>query len=151
MKGPCPPSAGYTPRPADQAGCSLFDAVDRGKNDLGVLDVQLAVVVEVVHPAVAIVVDEDVGRVAVHVSAERRAAARITAADVVLRRTESAHDVHAARRIAVLLEVLQHQLELVDEPQIEHEVLRPDVLLIVREEVAEREVVRQRACPGSPA
>ena len=53
-------------------------------------------------------------------------------------------------RIAVLLEVLQHQLELVDEPQLEHQVLRPDVLLIVREEITEREVVRHRACPDSP-
>src|SRR5690349_24957837 len=77
-------------------------------------------------------------------SAERRAASRIAPANVVLRRTKAAHHVHARRRVAVLLEILQHQLELVDESQIEHQVLRPDVLLIVCEEIAESEVVRYR-------
>ena len=53
-----------------------------------VAEVHAPVAIEVVHAAVAVVVNEDVGGVAVHVPAQGRAAARITAGHVVARRPE---------------------------------------------------------------
>ena len=42
------------------------------------------------------------------------------------------------------LQVVEHELELVHRPQLEHQVFRPHALLIVRQEVLELEVLRDR-------
>src|SRR5688500_16611032 len=118
-----------------------FDTVNGGLDDLAVSDVYLAVTVEVVHPTVPIIVDEDVGGISVHVATQTRASACVAAARVVLWCAESAHHLHAVRTMAALLEVEKHELELVHQAHVEHEVLRPHGLLTLRQKIAKREVV----------
>ena len=79
----------------------------------------------------------------IHVPTECRAASRIAASHVVLRCSKPAHHVGRRSSKCHALEVEQHELQLVDEPHVQHEILGPDVLLVVREEVAEREMVGQ--------
>src|SRR4030095_106358 len=78
--------------PAYQPRVFALHTIDCGEDHLAVPDIELPVVVEVVHPAIAVVIDEDVGRVAVHMATQRRAPAWISARHVVLRRTKSTHD-----------------------------------------------------------
>src|SRR5439155_15951385 len=77
----------------------------------------------------------------VHVSAQLRTAAYASAVAIVPWRPKTAHHRHVLNRDAGLLEIRDYQLELVDEILVEDEVLGPHVLLIVREEVAEAEML----------
>jgi hypothetical protein len=43
---------------------------------------------------------------------------------------------------AAPFQVGEHELQLVDVPHLEHEVLRPDILLIVRQKITETEMLR---------
>src|SRR5205085_427184 len=79
---------------AYQLRISPLDSLLCVEDDPGVVDIDAAVMVEVVHDAVGVVVDEDVRRVAIHVAAESGASARFAAGRVVLRSPETAHDVH---------------------------------------------------------
>src|SRR5256885_3418653 len=86
-----------------------------------VTNVDAAVVVDVVHRTVVVVVDVDVSRVPVHVTAESGASARVAPARVVLGCPESAHDHNAVRVHAAAREVFQNELELVDVSYLEDE------------------------------
>ena len=112
----------------------------------------LAVVVEVVHHAVVIAVDVDVRRVAVHVTAEVGSARRCCRRpSLYCGVRKPLITLHAAHVDAVRLQVAQHELELVDVPHLQHEVLRPDVRLVVREEVAKLEVLGDAGVRVLPA
>jgi hypothetical protein len=54
-----------------------FDAICCRKYHSGVRNVDFAIVIQVVHAAIAIVVDENVRRIAIHMAAERGAASGI--------------------------------------------------------------------------
>src|SRR5688500_556649 len=113
-------------------------------DDLAVLDVDLAVTVEVVHPTVPIIVDENVGGVTVHVATEARTPRGTAPSRVVLRRAKPTHYGGTVRRVTPLLEVEEHELELVHEPHVQHEILRPNVLLPLGQKVSQREMVGHR-------
>ena len=127
--------------PTDKLGMGGLHPVNCGFDDLAVLHSDMAVMVEVVHDAVVVAVDEYVGRVAVHVTAECGTPLRIAPAGVVPRSAEAAHDPDPADVDAVSGQVLENELELIHELELEDEILRPDVRLIVSEEVTEHEVL----------
>src|SRR3977135_1918522 len=54
---------------------------------------------------------------------------------------KAAQDTDAGRIYPVLLEVLEHELVLVHQLHVDDDVFRPDVLLIVRQEILEPEVL----------
>ena len=120
--------------------CPL-DAVDGILNDLGICNIHAPVVIQVVHLAVAVVVDEDVVGVPVHVAAQSCASAGVSPASVVLRGPESAQDPHPVGIDAVLLEILKDQLVLVDHFHVDDDVFRPNTLLVVRKKILELEVL----------
>src|SRR6476660_1987846 len=79
----------------DELGMGRFHPVYGLADHPRVVDRAPTVMVEVVHHAVVIAVDEDVRGVAVHMAAEAGSPARVAPALVVLRRPESAHHPHA--------------------------------------------------------
>src|SRR5258708_25599891 len=103
---------------------SGLDTIDCRCDDPGVLDVDAPVMVEVVHDAIAVIVDEDVRRVAVHVSAETGSTGWIATASVVLRPAESPHHVHTVDANSVRLEIPQHQLPFGHVSPLQHEGIR---------------------------
>ena len=74
--------------------------------------------------------------------AEVRAAFGIAAAMVVLRRAKAAHDLEVTDGMAHRLQLLNGQLQFVEQFRIQQQVFRPDVRLILRQEIAELEVSR---------
>src|SRR6478672_763367 len=126
---------------AGQLGVRALDALDGLQNDARVAGIDSPVVIEIVHATVLVVVDEHVRRVAELMAAIARPAAAADALRIVLRRSEAGHDDHVLDANAVRLEVLDHELQLVDQRLAKHEVLWPNILLIVREEVAETEML----------
>src|SRR3954463_8026625 len=106
---------------------SRLDPVHGRRNDPGVVNRDLSVMVEVVHLTVAIAVDVDVRRISIHMAAEVRSAAGIAARVVVLRGPKAAHDLHAVGVDPMRLEIGENELELVDELCLKHEILWPDV------------------------
>src|SRR5437867_4031004 len=128
--------------PANKLRVRYFDAIHSGLDYLAVRHGDTAVMVEVVHQPVSVGVDEYVDSVAVHMTAELGAPSGIPSADVVLRRAEAAHHPDSADVDATRLKIGQNELELVDELDLEHEVLGPNVRLVVREKVAQGEVLR---------
>ena len=120
----------------------LLHPLDGAQNHARIARVDSAVAIQIVHPAVAVVVDEHVGRITVHVSAQLRAAAGTPAVAIVPGRAEAAHHRHVLNRDTCLLEIRDHQLELVDEILVEDQILRPDVSLIMRQEIGELEMLR---------
>src|SRR5256885_3525957 len=119
----------------------FLDLLDGAQNDPRIARVHPAVVVEVRHPATAIV-DVDVGGVAIHVPTELGATADPPAMSVIPRRAESAHYRHMLHFDAVLLKLSDDQFELVDEIFIQDEELGPNVSLIVGQKIGEPEVLR---------
>ena len=115
-----------------------------------ILEVDAAVVIEVVHPPIAVVVDDDVRCVAELVATRARSAFG-DEPRVVVRRAESAQDAYAVRRTSLRFHRLEHELELVEQRFAEHDVLRPHVVLVVREEVVEPEMLRQTRVAGCRA
>src|SRR6202022_3472868 len=95
------------------------------------------------HLPVPVVIDVDVVGVAVHMPAKRGATSRVASAGVVLGRSKATQDTDTGRIDPVLLEVLEHELVLVDQSHIDDDVFGPDVLLIVRQKVLELEVLRE--------
>ena len=79
---------------------------------------------------------------------ERRRAA-VAAGAVVLRGAVAAHHVDALGAHAHRVELLQHQLELVDQPRVQRDVLGPDVELVLGEELPQAEVLGDAGGPGS--
>ena len=65
---------------------------------------------------------------------------RVAATLVIARRAETAHHLHVLDLDAALLQLLNRQLQLVDYFGIEEEVLRPDRVLILGQEIAEPEI-----------
>src|SRR2546423_6509691 len=122
--------------------CPL-DAVYGGQYDLSICNIHAPVVIQVVHLPVSVVVDEDVVGIAIHMAAERRPSPRIPAAGVVLRSSKPAHYPDAPNVGAVLLEVSQDELVLVDDFHIHDNVFRPDVGLIVGKEILKLYVLRE--------
>jgi len=53
----------------DEIGIPGFNPLDCGEDDSGVAEINATVVIQVVHPAIAIAVDDDIGGVAKLVSA----------------------------------------------------------------------------------
>src|SRR6266550_7729919 len=84
------------PCPANKLRMSGLDPIDSCLDDLAIIDADPVILIEIIHETVVIAVDEDVRRVAIHMTAECGASLGITARRVVLRRPESAHDVYAA-------------------------------------------------------
>ena len=74
-------------------------------------------------------------------TAVARAAALVAEAEVVLRRAKAGQDVHSVGANSVSLEILNHQLELVEQRLAQNQVLRPDVCLIVREKIVQLEML----------
>src|SRR6187431_1573878 len=101
-EGPVAAAGLVDPDPAHQGRILPLDLLRRVGEDLRVLGVHLPVAVEVVGLAVTVVVDVDVGRVAVHVAAQVGAAARVAAALVVAGGAEAAHHGHVVDVVALL-------------------------------------------------
>src|SRR3954464_2593852 len=135
--------AGIYAAPSYQRRVCPLDAIDRILNDFGICNIHAPVVIQVVHLAITIVVDEDVIGIAVHVSAERRASSRVPSAGVVLGGSETAHHANPIGIDAQFGQLRQHQFVLVDHLHVYNDVLWPHVLLIVRQEVFELEVLRE--------
>ena len=130
--------------PANKLRMGFFNPLLGGQNDRTVVDVDSSVMVEVVHHAISVVIDENVGGVPIHVPAEAGPAGSFAARRVVLRRAKSTHDVDPLGVDPVLLEIRKNQLELVDESGGQHEIFRPDIRLIVGQEVSELEMLTDR-------
>src|SRR5690349_9851755 len=79
---------------ADELGMGRLHAVYSLADDPCVVDRVSTVMVEVVHHAVVIAVDEDVRGISIHMPAQSGTATRVAPALVVLRRPESAHHRH---------------------------------------------------------
>src|SRR5690606_38258169 len=109
-------------------------------DDPRVSQVYAAVSIQVVHPADVPVVHEDIRRIAVLMTAVGRTP---FTASVVLRRAETGHYVKALCVVPHLAQLHEHELQLVDKVHTEHKVLRPDIRLVLGQEVAELEVLRQ--------
>src|SRR5690242_1518680 len=134
--------------PADELGMGGFHPVYSGLDDFAVSNSDVAVMVEVVHDTVVVAVQKDVRGIPEHVPAECGTSLGVAAAGVVLRGAEAAHDADAADVNTVRGKVLKHKLELVDELELQDKVLGPDVWLIMREKVAELEVLRDVGVRG---
>src|SRR5688500_8093204 len=87
-------------RAAGQLGMSLFHALDGAQDRVGVTQVDAAIVVEVVHAAIVVHVDDHVGGIAILVPARARGALADTV--VVLWRAEPRQHAHAPRRNPLL-------------------------------------------------
>src|SRR5262249_23281105 len=87
---PMSATCGIDANAAYERGVLSLHAIGRLLNDFGVARIDASVMVEVIHRAVAVVVDEDVRRVAVHVAAQVRATGGVAAVHVVSRGTEAA-------------------------------------------------------------
>jgi hypothetical protein len=120
--------------------CPL-DTVDGILNNLGICNIHAPVVIQVVHLPVAVIIDEDVVGISVHMAAEGCPASGVASARIVLGCPEAAHDSDASRIYPVLLEILEDELVLVHQLHVDDDVFGPDVLLIVRQEVLELEVL----------
>src|SRR4051812_43496032 len=118
-----------------------FDVFDRLQDHLRVARIDPAVVIEIGHAA-ASVIDVDVSGIAVHVPAQLSASADATTVSVVPGSAGATHHDHPLYVDAVLLEMSDDELQLVDEVLVENHVLRPHVALIVGEEVREAKVLR---------
>src|SRR5688572_7823109 len=122
--------AGIESSAADQLRIASFDSLDSIQNHFDVAKVHFPVAIQVRHAAVAHIVDINVGGVAKLVTAVPRAT---LAADRLIARggSETRANPHAFRVHAVVGEVLDHELELVEQGLPENEILGPDVLLVV--------------------
>src|SRR5687768_17429708 len=118
-----------------------FDAVGGLLYHPGVANVHLSVAIQVIHVAVSVVVDEDVGCVTIHMAAQGGASTRVPAAHVVLWRAETAHDGYAVSANSVRAQIVEDQLHLVHELHLHDDVLWPHRLLVVRKEVLQLEVI----------
>src|SRR4051812_14268503 len=130
-KGPVRRRARIYPAPSYQRRVCPLDAIYRVLNDFGICNIHAPVVIEVVHRAVSVVVDEYVVGIAVHMAAQGGASPWVAAPGVVLRCAEPAHDSDTGGIDSVVLQVLEHQLVLVDQLHVDDDVLWPDVLLVV--------------------
>ena len=74
-------------------------------------------------------------------SAEVCPASDVAAVDVVVRRTEAAHDCEVPHGMSHRLQLLNGQLELVEQLGVQQQVFRPDVLLVMRQEILEAEML----------
>ena len=130
------------PAAAGELGVHPLDPLHRGDYHSRIPGVDAPVVIEVVHASVTVVVDEDVRGVAELVAAVLRPpTAPADTLLVVLGGAEAGHHPHVLDPHPVRLEIFDHELQLVNQGFPEDHVLRPDVLLVVGQEVAQPEVL----------
>ncbi len=116
-----------------------LNLLDSAIDDVRIAEVHVPVAIQVIHAAVAIGVDDDVRGIAVLVAAGVRATLE-GRAPIVLWRAETRQHHHVAGRDALHFERRQDEFQLVQELFAHNDVLRPDVVLVVRDEAAQREV-----------
>ena len=126
---------------SDQFRIAGLHSLDRIEDHLHIREVDSTVSVQVRHFAVAVLIDENVGGIAELVSAIARTPLS-TDRKVVRRCPEPRPDSHALGVNAVIVEILDHQLELVEKWLAEHHVLRPNLFLVVGNEIPESEMLR---------
>src|SRR5687767_8311320 len=131
--------AGVQAQPTDELRIHPLDALDGAKNHFRIAEIHTTVAVEIVHPAVAVVVDDDVRRVT-ELMATRPRRTFTDEAGVVVRRAESAQHAYVLRRHTCGLHSREDELELVEKRFSQDDVFRPDTILVVRQEVAQREM-----------
>ena len=102
--------------------------------------VDLPITVEVRHLAVPFLINEHVCSVAELVTAVAGATFAANS-EVVRGRPESRTNPHSLGVHTMVIEVFDHQLELVEQGLAEDDVLRPDTFLVVRDEVPEPEML----------
>jgi len=129
------------PSAANEVRILVLHALDGGEDDTHVGEVHLAVVVQVVHPSIVVVVDDDVGSVTELVPAVTSAPALVAKRLVVVRRAETGDYLHSVGVDTVPLEILDDQLELVEERLLQNQLFRPDAFLVVRQEIAEQKML----------
>src|SRR5690606_29594867 len=134
------------PGTPDQLGVPPLYRFDGFKDNARIARVATAVAIQVVHVPVAVVVDPDVRRVAVLMTAQR-GASLVEPLTIVLRRPVAAHDDHLFGADPARVQLLHDELELVQEERVDHYVFRPDVVLVLGQELAEREVLREPERP----
>src|ERR1700694_2694083 len=98
------------PAPSYQRRVCPLDAVDGILDHFGICNIHAPVMIQVVHLPIAVVIDEDVIGIPIHMTAQGRAPPRVAASGVVLRGSESAQHPDAIRVDPVLLQVLQDEL-----------------------------------------
>src|SRR6267378_583192 len=125
---------------AYQLRIACLDPLDCIQHHLDVREVYLPVPIQVRHLAVPFLVDIDIGGIAELVPAI--AGASLAAdGEVVGRGSEPRANPHTLCVHAVVVEVVDHQLELVQQRLAENDVLRPDVFLVVGDEVPQPEML----------
>ncbi len=126
--------------PSAQDRVLAFDALRGAHDDPAVSGIDAAITVQVVHAPVAVVVDEEIHGVAVHVARQCAAPGRVATRPVVRRRPEAADDADLMHGMAHRLERVDRQLELVEEERRQRDVLRPHVGLALGQEIAQPEM-----------
>src|SRR5476651_2116571 len=125
---------------SDELGIAGLDTLDSIQDHLHIREVDFSVAVEVRHLAVPFLVDVDVGGVSELVPAIAGAS---LAADieVVDRRSEARANPQTLGVHAVIVQILDHQLELVEEWLAENDVLGPYIRLAVGNEIPQSEML----------
>src|SRR5918999_1581248 len=108
---------------ASEIRMTTLHSLGRREDHLRIAMVDPTIAIEVVYPAVTVVVDEDVGGVAVLMPAVLRPTTAPYPTLVVLRSAEATHHRHSADGNAFTLHLGNHELQLVDELFAENEVL----------------------------
>src|SRR6476661_11157712 len=99
---------------ANQVGVLALHALYCGEDYARIGKIHATVAIQVVHPAIAIVIDDHVGGVTELMPAVARAAALIAEGHVVIGSTETGKNVHCAAVHTMPFEILNHELELVE-------------------------------------
>jgi hypothetical protein len=125
---------------ANQIRIVALNALNRRENNSYVSESDSTIAIQIVHPTVAIVVDNHVCRITELMTTVSRATTLVTKSSVVVRCSEAGDDFHSAGAHTVSLEILNHQLELVEQRLAKDDVLRPDIFLIVRQKILQLEM-----------
>lgn len=119
---------------------------DRLHHDACIAQIDASVAIEIVHLPVEVIVDKNIGRVTVLMPRVRSPATLGShPARVVLRRAEPRHHTEARYANPSRLQVGNEELEFVHQRLVQHHVLWPNVLLIVREKIAQAKVLGERS------
>jgi len=118
---------------------SSGSGVDEAIQHLGIADIGAAVAIQIVHPAIPVLVDEDVRGRAQRVLA----VAHVTKRPIVGRGAVPAHDVKRGRLIAGLVDPCEHVLEGDEQSLVQHDVL-PRSARLLAQELLESEMGRNQ-------
>jgi len=133
---------GIQPDTADKIGIRTLDSLDSRQHDPSVGEVHAAVVIDVVHTAVLVGVDDDIRSVTKLMTAVQRPPALGAEPKVVVGCAKSGEHVHSGGANSVSLEVLDDELQLVEKRLAQNDVLGPHICLVVREEVVKLKMLR---------